>query len=151
MKSKIILRDSKHRAVLEHRAVIFTKTGVERLADGAPRRVAGDHPVNQRCGVFAANIVFVKRRDIDEAGAVADRVILVVVHHFVGACDKIPRPGAPVLTDTQGRGARVKRSSERHVLFGSFETSTGSVQVLYFGIDQKPLFTLTCSTKLPNM
>ena len=47
MKPKMILAQPKHRAVLNHRAFIFAQTTIRRLSDGAFRRIAGDHAVDQ--------------------------------------------------------------------------------------------------------
>ena len=89
VETKIILGEAKHSAVLNHRAVIFAKAAVKRLADRALCRVASHHAIDELERVASANLIFVKRRDIDQPGRVANRVVLVIVHHVVGPGDKV--------------------------------------------------------------
>ena len=43
----MILGEPKHRAVLNHRAVILAQTAVKRLADRALCRIARDHAIDE--------------------------------------------------------------------------------------------------------
>ena len=114
MKPEMLLVEAKNRSVLNDRAVVLAETAVERLADGAFCHIASDDAVYQFQRVLAANVVLVQWRDVDQRRRIADRVILVVVHHVVGARDEIARPGAPVLAGTQRRCARMKWRPDGH-------------------------------------
>jgi len=97
VKTKMIFREPKHRAVLNHGAIIFAETTVERLPNRALRGVSGHNAVDELQCIAAADLIFVERRDIDQAGRVANRVVLVIVHYIVGACHEVAGPGSPVL------------------------------------------------------
>src|SRR5262245_39004411 len=115
MKTAVIFREAENRAVLDHRTVVVAETAIQRLTDRALGGIAGDYAVDQFERVLAAHVVLVERRDIDQCGAVPNRVILVIMHHVVRASNEVPRPVAPVLAGAKGRRARMKRRSDRHL------------------------------------
>src|SRR5262245_23740383 len=115
MKTAVIFREAENRAVLDHRTVVVAETAIQRLNDRALSGIAGDSAVGQFEHCIASYVVFVERTDIDQRGAVPNRVILVIMHHVVRASNEVPRPVAPVLAGTKGRRARMKRRSDRHL------------------------------------
>src|ERR1044072_3430298 len=114
MKAKAILRQPKNGAILNPCPVVLTETAVKGLPDGTFRRVPRHHAIHQPQRVTPADIVLVKRRDIDQGGGVPNRVVLVVMHDIVGAGSKITRPSAPVLADAKRRSSRVKGCPDWH-------------------------------------
>ena len=108
--------------------VIFTKAGDRPVVDDIAFRVAPaavddlvhgdfvdiprDDAVDETRGVGAGDAIFVKRRDVNERGGVADGVVLVLVMHFVDADGVIARPLAIVEAFAEGESAFVKCGSD---------------------------------------
>src|SRR5437016_13301181 len=80
--------------------------------------------IHQLGRVFSCDEIFVERRNIDQPGRVADRVVLVLVVHFVHADRLIARPFAVVQAVTQGKGPFVKCGSYGQGDFLRFSSGT---------------------------
>ena len=83
------------------------------MPDGNFIDVAGDDPVHQAGGIFAADHVFEKRTDVDEGGRIAYGVVLMLVVSFVNADGVISRPLAIVEALAERESALVKCGSDR--------------------------------------
>ena len=62
--------------------------------------------------------VLVERRHVDQRGGLADRVVLDVVGVGVDARGEVARPLPPLHLAVEGRGARMERRPDAHVLAG---------------------------------
>src|SRR5262249_11355991 len=65
-------------------------------------------------GVATADQILVQRCDVNQSRRIADRVVLVLVMHFVHAGRVVSRPLAIVEALAERKGAFVKGSSDRH-------------------------------------
>ena len=106
------------RPVVDDLAVLVAPRRVDDAADRHLRRVAGDHPVDQPERVGPRHDVLVERGDVDQRGRLADRVVLDVVGVGIDARGEIARPLAPLHLAVEGRGARMERRPDAHVLVG---------------------------------
>src|SRR5690242_20963225 len=111
MKAKLILRQAKNGTVLNNRPIVLAQTSVKRLTDRTFHRIPRHNAINQPQRVLAADIVFVKRRDIEQRGGIPNGVVLIVVHDIVGAGNEITRPSAPILAHTKRRSSRDRKST----------------------------------------
>ena len=92
----VVLRQPRHRAVVDHLAVLVAPRRVVHLADGDLERVARDQAIDELDRVAAGDQVLEERRDVDQRRGVADRVVLVLVVRLVGADRVVARPLAIV-------------------------------------------------------
>ncbi len=93
----MIFREPKHGTVLNHSAIVFAEAAVQRLPRGALGGIPSHDAINQFQRIASADFIFVERRNIDQAGRVADRVVFVIVHYIIGSRHEVAGPGAPVL------------------------------------------------------
>ena len=110
--AELALGDPVDRAVVDDLAVLVAPRRVVDLADGHPRGVARDHPVDERVGARTGQAVLVERADVDERGRLADRVVLDVVDVGVDGRGEVARPLPPLLLAVEGRGAGVERGAD---------------------------------------
>ena len=109
-----LLRQPRHRPVVDHLAVLVAPRRVEHLADGHLRHVARDQPIDQARRVRSGDHVLEERRDVDQRRGVADGVVLVLVVALVGADGVVARPLAIVQALAERKGAVVEGRSDRH-------------------------------------
>ena len=77
--------EPRHRAVVDHFAVLVAPGRVNHLADRNLAQVARDDAIDQTRRIFSRNSIFEQRRDIDERRGIANGVVLVFVMSFVRA------------------------------------------------------------------
>ena len=109
-----VLRQPRHRPVVDHLAVLVAPRRVVDLPDGELRRVARDDAIDEPGRVAAADAVLEERRDVDERRRVADRVVLVLVMRFVRADRVVARPLAEIQAFAQRERALVNGGPDRH-------------------------------------
>ncbi len=105
---------ARHRAVVDHLAVVVAPRRVVDLPDGHLRGITRDDAVHEAAGIRPVQVVLEERRDVDEAAAVPDRVVLVLVMRLEGAHRVETGPVAEAEAAGQGQRARVKGGADRH-------------------------------------
>ena len=90
-----LLIQTGHGPVVDHLAFLVAPGRVDHLVDGDAGDVPRDHPVQERRGVPAADLVLVEGRDVDHGGGLADRVVLDVHEVREHGGGVIARPIAP--------------------------------------------------------
>ena len=98
-----LLRQPRHRPVVDHLAVLVAPRRVVDLPDRHLRHVARDQPIHQPRRVGPRHHVLEERRHVDQRGGVADGVVFVLVMALVGADGVIPGPLAIVQALAQRR------------------------------------------------
>src|SRR5206468_2346145 len=78
------------------------------------RRVAGNHPVDEPLRIRSRDAVLVERRDVDERGRLADRVVLDVVGVGVHRRRPVARPLPPLELPIERRCPRMERAADAH-------------------------------------
>ena len=111
-----LLRQPRHRPVVDHLAVLVAPRRVEDLADRHLRHVAGDEPIDEPRGVAPVDQVLEERRDVDQRRGVADGVVLVLVMALVRADGVVAGPLAVVEALAERERALVDGGSDRHVV-----------------------------------
>ena len=101
--------------VVDYFSFFIAPAAVNHLAHGHLVDVARNHPVHQFRRVLAAQPVFVERRNVDHGRGVSNRVVFVVVVHFVHAHGVVARPFAIVHALAKLRSSLVDRGSYRHI------------------------------------
>ena len=114
--AEALLVEPVDRPVVDDLAVLVAPRRVEDAADRQLRRVAGDHAVDQPQGVGPRDDVLVERRDVDQRGRLADRVVLDVVGVGVDARRVVARPLAPLQLAVERRGTRMEGGPDAHGL-----------------------------------
>ena len=115
--SEARLSQPRHRAVVDHLAVLVAPRRVEDLADRHLADVARDDAIDEPRGIGARDQVLEQRRDVDQRRGVADRVVFVLVMAFVRADRVVARPVAIVQALAQreacARGRRFRSAQCR--------------------------------------
>src|ERR1700691_1186987 len=111
-----VFRGARDGAVVNYFAFFIAPAAVNYLSHGDFVDVASDHAVDQLGGVLAGQKIFVERGDVDHRGGVANRVVLMVVVHFVNAHGVIARPFAIIHALAKLRGSVVDGCSDRQSL-----------------------------------
>ena len=102
----LLLAQPRHRPVIDDLAVLVAPRRVTDLADRHALDVAGDDAIDEPRRVRSADAVLEQRRDVDQRGRVADRVVLVLVVRFVCADGVVPRPVAIIQRLAERKRAR---------------------------------------------
>ena len=97
---ELVVGVAEDHAVLEHVATVVAPQRVLRAPGLAGPDVAGHHAPEEALGVAADDPVLVQRRGVEEAGAVADREVLVLRRHR--------RTSAPTGSRTSGPSAECR-------------------------------------------
>src|SRR6202167_6665940 len=113
-----IFREARDGAVVDYFAIFIAPAAVNYLSHGDFVDVASDHAVDQLGGVLAGQKIFVERGDVDHRGGVANRVVLVVVVHFVNAHGVIAGPFPIIHAFAKLRGTDVDGCSDRQSCSG---------------------------------
>ena len=98
-----LLAQSRHRAVVDHFAVLVAPRRVEHLPDRHPRDVSGDDPIDELGRVAPGHEVLEQRRHVDQRRGVADGVVFVLVVALVGADRVVTGPLAVFRLSHSGR------------------------------------------------
>jgi len=106
-----IFFEARNRTVVDDLSVLIAPTGVNNLAHGDFVDVARDHAVHQFGRILAGDQILIERRNINQRARITDRVVLVLVVHFVHTDRVVSRPLAVIQTVAEGEGSLVKCSS----------------------------------------
>jgi len=101
-------------AVVNDFAFRIAPAAIDDLVDGNFIDVAANDPVDKLGGTGAGDAVFEQRRNVNERGGIANRVVLMFVVHLVDADGVIARPLAIAQALAQRQRAFMKSSSDRH-------------------------------------
>src|SRR5579872_856239 len=107
-----VLLEMRDRAVIDDLAILVAPAAVDNLPDFHLVDVARDDAIHETGRVFAGDQILVERRDVDQRTSVPDRVVLVLVVHFVDADRVISGPLAIIQAITKGERSLVKRGSD---------------------------------------
>src|SRR5215472_15317639 len=108
----LILLEAGDGAVVDDHPLLVTPAAVDHLARLHLVDVARDHAVHQLGGVLARDDVLVQRRDIDQRRRIANRVVLMLVMHLVGAYRVVTGPLAIIQAVAQRKSTFVKCSTD---------------------------------------
>ena len=106
----------RHRAIVDHFALLVAPRRVNNLAHRNLAHVARDDAVDQTGRISSGDSVFEERRDIDQRRGVANRVVLVLVMRLVRADRVVAGPLAIVQTLAKWKCSFVKCGSDWHAL-----------------------------------
>jgi hypothetical protein len=109
-----IFAEARDGSIVKNLSVVIAPRGVKDLTDTTFGSIARDHAIHQRNSVSTANEIFVKWRNIEKAGAQANRIVLVDVIQLVRLSGQVSCPLDPILTVAQRIGARMKGGMSRH-------------------------------------
>ncbi len=104
----------RHRAVVDHFAVLVAPRRVNHLAHRNLSHVARDDAIDQSRCIFSRDSILEQRRDIDQRGGIANGVVLVVVMGLVRADRIVARPFAVVQAFAKPKRSLMKWSANGH-------------------------------------
>ena len=105
--------EARDRAIVDDLAIFIAPAGIDHLPHRDFVDVARDHAIHQFGRILAGDQILVERRDIDQRAGVADRVVLVLVVHFIHADRVVSRPLAVIQAMAERERSLVKCSSDR--------------------------------------
>src|SRR5258706_9216349 len=151
---ELVRGEAMDRAVVDDLAVLVAPGRVVDLPDLELRRIAGDDPVDEPLRLWTGDAVFVERRDVDEGGCLADRVVLDVVGVGVHRRGPVARPLPPLELPVERRGPRMERAAHAHAAaalsqsFGIGRRGSANPSAIARTISEMPMESETIYTQL---
>ncbi len=109
-----IVREPADGAVVDDPPILVAPGRIDDLPRLQTRGAARDHAIDDVHGIGTGDEVLEERRDVEERGAVANRVVLVFVQRFVRARRVVARPVAVAQARAERERPVVKRRPDRH-------------------------------------
>src|SRR5208283_1028590 len=109
----LIFFKSRNGPVVNHLALFIAPARINHLPDGDLVNVACDHAIHQFGRVLARDQIFIERRYINQRASISNRVVLVLMVHFVHADRVVARPLSIVQAMAERKRSLVKCSSNR--------------------------------------